>query len=166
MFWFGSWTFDSRISAIRSGSTPAIADQREIPHRVDARSLIAGAGNGFETVDGGSALQHVARGDVDLDAGNTDRQIVRIDRGREQVVKPPFQGQLSAPAIHARGDLLVGAPIVVDRSFQQQLGLALRRHGVEQLDLVLGEDVGRRRSWAVLQANQARHRSPRSAERT
>jgi hypothetical protein len=40
---------------------------------------------------------------------------------------------------------------VVDRSLEQQLRLRLRRHAVEELDFMLGQDVSRRRSRRILE---------------
>jgi hypothetical protein len=49
--------------------------------------------------------------------------------------------QLAAPSVHAPGNLLVGAAIMVDGALEQQLGLGLGRHAVERFGLMLRKDV-------------------------
>ena len=68
---------------------------------------------------------------------------------------------LAAPAVDARSDLIVGAVVVVDGSFKQQLCLALRAHLIEVLNLMFREHVGGSWFWLALQAQKLRDLFPR-----
>ncbi len=144
----------------------AVPEQREIPERVDARALIAEPRNRFEAIDRRDVLCEIPRGDVDFDAGGTHREVVGVDRGREQMVQRLVERDPSAPALHARGDLIVGALIVIDRSLEEQLGLALRRHAVERRNLMLRQHVGGGRLRQIVQADEPRDRLPGRTERS
>src|SRR5262249_32625165 len=69
------------------GLDAAIADEGEIPHRIDTWSLFAVSGEWFEPIDGTRVLFDVPAGDVDLDACDTHGEIVRVDRRCEQLVQ-------------------------------------------------------------------------------
>ena len=54
----------------------SVADQREVPHRVDPRTLIAGSCNRLEAIDGRRALLDIAADDIHFDAGDAYGEIV------------------------------------------------------------------------------------------
>jgi len=55
---------------------------------------------------------------------------------------------LATPAIHTFRDFVVSSAVVIDRALEQQLGLSLRRHLIEDPGLMLGKDI--RRGWLGL----------------
>jgi len=65
------------------GFDAAVADQGEVPHRVDARSLLAGPGHRLQPIDGRRFFFNVAAGDIHFNAGDTHGEVIRVDRRRE-----------------------------------------------------------------------------------
>jgi hypothetical protein len=130
----------------------AVADEREVPERVRARTLFAPPRQRFQPVDRRGVLDQVSAGDIDFNPRDTNGHVVRVDRGREQLAQSTLDRDAAAPVRHARRDLLVRAAIVIDGALQQQFGLLLRRHPIEHLDFVFGEDVRRSGRGRLLQA--------------
>src|SRR5439155_21777575 len=114
------------------GLLATVAEKRQIPQRVDARALFSEAGNRLEAIDGRRVFREVPGCHVDLDAGRPDGEVVRVDRGDEEIVQPFVQSDAAAPAVHTGRDLIVGAGVVIDGTLEEQVGLTLRWQGRER----------------------------------
>ena len=73
---------------------------------------------------------------------------------RNRLSKRPPGSSLPRHEAEPRFDLAVRAVVVIDRALEQELGLRLRRHRVERLEMVLRQHVRGRGLRLPLQAEQ------------
>src|SRR5258708_34537853 len=115
----------------------AIAKQSNVPKSVGPRSLLSGFGIRLQAIYRGGGLFQVSGGNINFNGGGAHAQVVRIQAGHEEVTQTVVKLDYATPSTDAGGDLLIRSAKVVDRTLQQQLSLALRRHLVQSLELIV-----------------------------
>ena len=133
---------------------PAVAQQAQLPERPHSLRPRPAARLQRQSLDGCRRLDRTHGRQIQLNPGRPDPKVIGVERGGDQRIELGSKFQLPPPAFHPRGNLVVGAFIVVDGALQQDFCLLLRTLALQTRELVIGKHGGRSRLGFALQSKE------------